>query len=93
MAWKYFNFECQKCTHVYRCMVDGSDGAPDPCPECGALETTKTLSVPHQIKTYIPDYPGANYHRAGYAAELRRPAEKAGRQVAMPAGASGIFKR
>lgn len=82
MGWKYFNFACTKCEHVYRCMVD-SDEKPDPCPECGCAEATKTFGSLNHIKTYIPDYPGANYHRAGYAAELRRPAEKAGRQISM----------
>jgi len=93
MAWKYFNYACPKCEHVYRNLVADPDEAPEPCPACGATGATKTLSAPNQIKTYVPDYPGANYHRAGYAHDLRRPAEKAGRQVAMPSGASSIFKR
>ena len=81
MSWKYFNYGCSSCEHVYSCLV-GSDEKPDPCPQCGSADVSKTFGSLNQIKTYVPDYPGANYHRAGYA-ELRRPAEKAGRQISM----------
>jgi len=88
MAWKYFNFACKACEHVYECMVDSSE-KPGPCPSCGGTDATKTVSMPKPITTYIPDYPGANYHRAGYT-HLRRPAEKAGRQVSMAGIKNGI---
>lgn len=91
MGWKYFNYECKSCEHVFECMVDSSL-TPDPCPKCGAEGAERTVGGLKAITTYVPDYPGANYHRAGYGAELRRPAEKAGRQIAMPSGASSIFK-
>lgn len=84
MGWKSFNYICTKCDHTYASLIDDREPAPDPCPECGSTEVNRTLGAVNAITTYVPDYPGANYHRAGYAHDLRRPAEKAGRQVAMP---------
>lgn len=82
MAWRYHDFECS-CGHEYQCLVDNRDFIPDPCPKCGA-EGAKMLAVTrvNSISIYVPDYPGANIHRAGFA-ELRKPAEKQGRQVSM----------
>lgn len=86
MAYKYFDFECSACKHVYECLVDSSTEEPDPCPACGGTAATKAVCVSKSITLYVPDYPGANYHRAGYT-HLRRPAEKKGRQISM-AGAT-----
>jgi len=82
MAWRYHNFECV-CGHSFECLVDNRDFIPDPCPACGK-EGAKLLAVGriNHISSYVPDYPGANQHRAGFA-ELRRPPEKKGRQVSM----------
>lgn len=86
MAWKYFTYACSACEHVEQQMVDDARPEPDPCSKCGSTALERVFGgLPKPILTYVPDYPGANYHRAGYT-YLRRPAEKAGRQVTVPAG-------
>lgn len=82
MAWRYHDFDCT-CGHRYECMVDNRDFKPDPCPKCGA---ENAVLVPvgklNSIVQYVPDYPGANQHRAGFAS-LRQAPEKKGRQISM----------
>jgi hypothetical protein len=85
MAWLTFNFACP-CGCVYTDLVQGVDGSPDPCPECGSFVAKKTMSAPKLAKTIIPMYPGSKNHTAEGGAAFRRPAEKAGRQVSMYAG-------
>ncbi len=81
MAWRYHNFECAQCHSVFECLVDNRDFVPDPCPTCGA-GGAQLLAVGkvNAITSYVPDYPGANQHRAGFA-NLRREPDKKGRQV------------
>lgn len=82
MAWRYHNYECG-CGRVFECLVDNRDFVPDPCPDCGKEGATLLpVGRVNHISSYVPDYPGANIHRAGFA-ELRRPPEKKGRQVSM----------
>lgn len=82
MAWRYHNFEC-KCGREFECLVDNADFIPSPCPSCGAENATMlAVGRVNTITSYVPDYPGANQHRAGFA-ELRRPPEKKGRQISM----------
>ena len=86
MAWRYHNFGCI-CGHEYVAMIDNRpehpDHKPDPCPECGAEGATLLAGGKvNAITSYVPDYPGANIHRAGYA-DLRRAPEKKGRQISM----------
>ena len=84
MGWLSFSFECRGCGHVFTDLVDGSEGAPDPCPQCGEAEgATKLLSSPKMAVNHIPMYPGCKASMAGFVREARRPAEKAGRQVSM----------
>lgn len=40
-----FEFRCEKCTHEFERVTFGSDEDPVTCPECGASETKKLLSV------------------------------------------------
>lgn len=82
MAWKYRDFECA-CGTRYERFVDDRTNNPGTCPACGSAGATllPVLQV-RTILSYVPDYPGANQHRAGFA-NLRRPAEKAGSQVSM----------
>lgn len=84
MAYRYHNYECA-CGHEFESFVDNRDFIPDPCPECGK-DGAKLLagSKLNAITSYVPDYPGANVHRAGYA-DLRRAPEKKGRQISMHA--------
>lgn len=80
MAWRYHDFECA-CGHSFECLVDNRDFVPDPCPACGAVGAKLlTVSKVNSISTYVPDYPGANQHRAGFA-NLRRTPDKKGSQV------------
>lgn len=90
MAWLRFHFACE-CGNVYDDLVEGPDGRPDPCPECGATTAMKQIATPNLARTIIPVYPGYQRMTAGYGAEARRPAEKAGRQVSM-AGTKGVSK-
>ena len=80
MAWRFHDYECA-CGHVFECLVDNRTFIPKPCPECNA-EGAKLLPVGrvNSISTYVPDYPGANIHRAGFA-NLRRTPDKKGVQV------------
>lgn len=82
MSWRYYDFACP-CGHVYEDLVNGVDHRPDPCPKCAGVAAVKCLCAPKTFSTIVPDYPGAKYHKAGFGHELRRPAEKAGRQVSM----------
>lgn len=82
MAWRYHDFEC-KNGHVFEDLVDNRDFKPDPCPTCGAEDATLlVVGKINHIAQYVPDYPGANQHRAGYA-HLRERPEKKGRQISM----------
>jgi len=91
MALRYHNFNCVNaaCEHEFECFVDNSgDDAykADPCPACGTLGATVGISRKiNHISSYVPDYPGANQHRAGYA-NLRQVPEKKGRQISMSDG-------
>ncbi len=83
MSWFSFSFECQGCGHTFSDLVEGREGAPDPCPACGGQKATKLLSAPKLAVNHIPMYPGCKASMAGFAHEARRPAEKAGRQISM----------
>ncbi len=82
MSWRYYNFACP-CGHVYEDMVNGLEHRPDPCPKCAGTEAVRTLTAAKSFNVIVPDYPGAKYHKAGFGHDLRRPAEKAGRQISM----------
>lgn len=82
MAWLSFTFVCP-CGHAYADLVQGVDGAPDPCPACGGSEAIKAPPMPSLARVLIPMYPGSKNHTAEGGAAFRRPAEKAGRQVSM----------
>jgi hypothetical protein len=82
MSWLSYNFACP-CGTIYEDIVQGTEGRPDPCPTCGGLEAEKRLSMPVQVKEFIPMYPGNKRMMAGHAVQERRPAEKRGRQVSM----------
>lgn len=84
MSLLSFDFECLACHHVYNDLVQGADGAPDPCPKCGHAEASRCFPMGRVFTVNIPDYPGAHRHMAGYAHIHNRPAEKAGRQVSVP---------
>lgn len=84
MAWRYHNYECS-CGHVFECLVDNRDYVPDPCPECEKPGATMlAVGKVNAITSYVPDYPGANIHRAGFA-DLRKTPDKKGQQVSMHA--------
>lgn len=89
MSYLSFDFSCDKCHKIFNDLVQGVDGLPDPCPKCGHDKATKQFPRGHVFEKNIPDYPGAHKRMAGYAHLHNRPAEKAGRQVAVPRGNSG----
>lgn len=82
MAWLSFHFTCP-CGCTYEDLVQGVEGRPDPCPECGGTEAVRDIATPKLARKMIPVYPGYQRMTAGYGHEARRPAEKAGRQVSM----------
>ncbi len=84
MAWKYYDFRCTKCQHVFNDLVCG-DTAPDPCPKCGNTSgfTREHSGFPTQIKTIVVSYPGSKQFKAGYQHSHNRAAEKSGSQVSM----------
>jgi hypothetical protein len=85
MAWRFHDFECS-CGHTFENLVDNRDFKPDPCPKCGKEGATLlAVTKVNSISQYVPDYPGANQHRAGFA-DLRRPPDKKGRQISMNDG-------
>jgi putative FmdB family regulatory protein len=82
--FKFYDFECGSCSHVFEEMVRGVDGRPDACPQCGQAQEFKKLpSFPALITTIVVDYPGSKQHKAGYTHTHARPAEKADSQVSM----------
>lgn len=83
MSWKSFDFECQKCKHVFNDLV-AERSEPDPCPNCGESKRLDRLFPgPATLSTIIPAYPGSKQFKAGYQHSHNRPAEKAGTQVSM----------
>lgn len=93
MSFRYYDFECTGCKHIFEEMVLGSEGLPSNCPQCeSAGPFFRLVSAPRTLSTIIPSYPGSKKNTAGFGAEARRPAEKAGRQVSM-AGTGGVAKK
>jgi hypothetical protein len=88
MSYFSFTFTCLKCNKVFSDLVLGVEGKPDPCPRCRHGEARKHVPMGNVFRKNIPDYPGAHKRMAGYAHIENRPAEKAGRQVAVPRGIS-----
>jgi len=66
-------------------MVQGVEGKPDFCPECGSKQGFKKLiSLPSIPTKIIVDYPGSKRFKAGYQhTHADRSAEKKGSQVSM----------
>jgi putative FmdB family regulatory protein len=91
---KRFNFECDKCKHEFDDLVEGIEGQPDLCPECGFLKSfTKLASFPNVPTKIILDYPGSKRFKAGYQhTHADRPAEKKASQVSMH-GSGGMKKK
>lgn len=90
MSWRYYDFECVPCGQPFEDLVQGTEGEPDACKHCGGPGPFKRLVAGAvSLTTIIPSYPGSKRNTAGYGHELRRPAEKAGRQVSMH-GSGGI---
>lgn len=82
MAYRYYDFEC-KNGHAFSNLVDTADFKPDPCPTCGAEDAERQVVAKiNHISSYVPDYPGANQHRAGFA-NLRQRPDKKGQQISM----------
>lgn len=90
MAWLRFRFLCEN-GHEFDDLVQGVEGAPDPCPECGSSSATRQMATPNLARKMIPVYPGYQRMTAAGGHEARRPAEKAGRQVSMQ-GTGGVSK-
>ena len=88
---KRFDFLCDKCEHVFEDLVEGPEGKPDMCSECGSLEGFKKLpSLMNMPTTIVPSYPVSLKRKAGYVhTHADRPAEKAGSQISM-AGSSKV---
>lgn len=42
---KVFDFKCSGCDHIFEALVQGADGVPANCPECGCIDVTKQLST------------------------------------------------
>jgi len=90
MSYRYFDFECQGCKTTFEELVVGAEGVPDACPQCQAVGPfVRQLARAKPLSTIIPSYPGSKRNTAGHGAALRRPAEKAGRQISM-AGTTGL---
>lgn len=91
---KTFNFECKKCNYEFSDTVQGVEGKPDFCPECGSLKGfSKLPSAPNIPTKIIIDYPGSKRFKAGYQHTHRdRPAEKKGSQISMH-GSGGVKKK
>lgn len=83
MSWLSYHFTCP-CGHTYEDIVQGPEGRPDPCPKCASTKAVRQMSAPMLCKERVPMYPGNKRQTAGYGHQARRPAEKAGRQVAVP---------
>lgn len=83
--YKMFNFECATCSAVFEEMVEGPEGVPEECPQCGKeAGFIKLLSAPTMPTKIIPSYPGCKARKAGYVhTHGKRPAEKGGSQVSM----------
>lgn len=82
---KTFEFECAACGYEFEDIVEGVDGKPDFCAECGAMDGFKKLISVANIPTKIVvDYPGSKRFKAGYVhTHGDRPAERQGSQVSM----------
>ena len=84
---KLFDFDCAVCGNTFEALVEGVDGQPEECPACTADSGfTKHLASFSLPTTIVVDYPGSKRFKAGAIhTHGDRPAEKAGRQISVPA--------
>lgn len=92
--WKKYDFECEKCKHIFDDLVNGTEGKPDFCPACGSQKGfVRQLCAPYIPTKIIVDYPGSKRLKAGYVhTHGDRLAEKKGSQVSMH-GTGGVKKK
>jgi putative FmdB family regulatory protein len=84
--WIVFDFECNKCKHLFDDLVMRKNPVPDACPKCGSIKGfTKQLCAPAIPTKIIVDYPGSKRFKAGYqhTRHADHPAEKKASQVSM----------
>lgn len=59
-----YDYQCDKCNHVFEVTKKFSDPGPDACPKCGAANPRRAISATSfQLKGsgwYVTDYKGSN---------------------------------
>ena len=70
-----YDFECTKCHHQFEELTVIKE-TKSVCPECKG-DAQRIVSIPHQLHTIIPAYPGCKKQKAGYVhTHGNRPATK-----------------